>query len=183
MYANSMKNNFMRTIILLLLISLKIIYAQEKCNLLIDERTGSPMLTGLVDKKVFLDSSEYKPFSNWFRKEYESYNADSTVADSLKNLNLENITIDVIMGTWCSDSRREIPRLIKILDAIQFNSENLKMICVDRNKSAGEIDLSNYDIKLIPTIVIKRNEKEIGRIIETPSVSVEKDLLNIINQY
>ncbi|MDH7603352.1 MAG: hypothetical protein QHH13_00460 [Melioribacter sp.] len=182
MFANSIINSYFRLVIMILLFSLEIIYAQEKCNLLIDEKTGNPMLIGLVDKKIFTDTIEYKPFSKWFNNEYDDYKIDSIIVDSLRNISVQDITIDVIMGTWCSDSRREIPRLMKILDLLKFTEKNLRLICVDRNKSAGEIDIANYNIKLIPTIIIKKKGKEIGRIVETPVVSLEKDLLNILTQ-
>ncbi len=180
MFVKLITNNFLRLIIMIFLLSLRIINAQEKCTLLIDEKTGSPMLIGLVVKKIFTDTTEYKPFSSWFRNEYGSYKIDSVIVDSLRNSDFQNITIDIIMGVWCSDSRREVPRLIKILDAINFTEKNLRLICVDRNKSAGEIDIQNFNIKLIPTIVIKKNGEEIGRIVETPVKSLEKDLLNIL---
>jgi len=182
MFANSIANSFFRLFIIISLFSLEIIYAQEKCNLLIDEKTGNPMLIGLVDKKIFTDTIEYKPFSKWFNNEYKSYKIDSVIVDSLRNINIQDVNIDVVMGTWCSDSRREVPRLIKILDEIKFTEKNLRLICVDRNKSAGQIDIVDYNIKLIPTIVIKKKEKEIGRIVETPVASLEKDLLNILTQ-
>lgn len=155
--------------------------SQEKCSIVLDEKSGEPMLIGLVSEKNFADTSFNTPFSKWYMSEYKSYDLDSLQIDSLKN-EIDNETRAVIVfGTWCSDSRREFPRFMKILNNIGFNKGNLKLICVDRNKKSDDIDISVYEIKLIPTFILYHKELEIGRIIETPQISLEKDLLKILS--
>jgi len=41
-------------------------------------------------------------------------------------------------------------------------------------------DIDNLDIKRVPTFIIYENGEEIGRIIETPKKSLEKDLEKIV---
>jgi thiol-disulfide isomerase/thioredoxin len=38
------------------------------------------------------------------------------------------------MGTWCGDSKREVPRFIKILKSVDFPMENLKIVALDKRK-------------------------------------------------
>ena len=59
-----------------------------------------------------------QPYVNWFEKEYDSYTVDEKIAKKLKNA-LKNITIKAFIGTWSRDSKREVPRLYKIIEAIK----------------------------------------------------------------
>ena len=56
------------------------------------------------------------------------------------------------------------------------------MIAVDKNKKAGNINIKKYNIEKIPTIILYRNGKEIGRIVERFTNRPEADLLNIVKQ-
>ncbi len=90
-------------------------------------------------------------------------------------------TIKIVMGTWCSDSRREVPRFYKLLDELKLVDEEITLINVDRMKKVPEINMDDLNILLVPTFIIYRGGKEIGRIVETPIETLEKDLLNILS--
>jgi len=94
----------------------------------------------------------------------------------------DDISITIVMGTWCSDSREQIPSFYKILNELNYPTDKITLICVDRNKKGLSDEVSNLNIELVPTIIFYRNGKEIGRIIETPQESLEKDLLRIISE-
>lgn len=84
------------------------------------------------------------------------------------------------MGTWCGDSRDWVPRFYKIMDMAGFNYKNLTLICVDRERKAGKLDISTLKIDRVPTFIVYKKKKETGRIVEVPSDLLEKDLLNYI---
>jgi len=87
-----------------------------------------------------------------------------------------------VLGTWCSDSQEQVPGFFKVLDKIRFDKKNVQMIAVDSAKEAGIIDLVNYNIQKVPTFIIYRKGREIGRIIEKPYMTLEKDLLMFFNE-
>ncbi len=68
------------------------------------------MLIGYCTREAFNDTS----FSEWWNEEYDMYEVDVETAEEIKD-NLEDVEIKLVMGTWCSDSRREVPRFYKIL--------------------------------------------------------------------
>jgi len=152
-----------------------VINAQEKNKLVTDEKSGKPMLIGLCDRTAFADTS----FSWWFNSEYDNYTPDSTEVLKLSNV-INDVKITIVMGSWCSDSRREVPRIFKILDRINYNFQNLTIVCVDRNKTAPNGLVEKLDIKLVPTFICTKDDKEIGRIVETPKETLEKDLVKIV---
>ena len=75
-----------------------------------------------------------EPYSSWFTKGYEEYQADSQAVGILGELAKDDITIKIVMGTWCPDSRREVPRFMKMLDIWKFPEVNVTFIGVDNEK-------------------------------------------------
>ena len=87
------------------------------------------------------------------------------------------------MGTWCEDSHREVPRLFKILEALNYPEAKLTMIAVNRKKEAPSGEEGPFNIQKVPTIIVQKYGKEIGRIIENPSTGyLERDLLEILKK-
>ena len=124
-----------------------------------------------------------EPFNSWFDEEYNSYEYDPQVLKELKKNNLNTCHITVFFGTWCGDTHRELPRLIKVLDAAKFPEEKLTLIAVNRKIETPNGEDVPYNIRRVPTIIVKKYDKEMGRIIEmTQSGSIETDLLNIIKK-
>lgn len=122
---------------------------------------------------------ETAPYSSWFDAEYQFYSIDSSLVAKLKPL-LENIDISIFMGTWCSDSQREIPSFFKILDALDYDSKSIAIYMMDEDKTTPEGFENNLNITNVPTIIFKKNGEEINRIVESPVVSLEKDMLAIL---
>ncbi|MCX6151499.1 MAG: thioredoxin family protein [Ignavibacteriales bacterium] len=160
---------------LLLLVFVALIPAQQKYKIIIDEKSEKQMLVGEISRSAFQDTS----YSWWFNSEYENYNPSKIILDSISN-KIKDVDITVILGTWCSDSRREVPRLFKILDSLGYPSNKVKLIAVDRNKKdlSGETD--SLLIELVPTFIFYREGKELGRIVEAPAESLEKDINKIV---
>jgi Thioredoxin len=165
-----------KMLFLILIIFLAKSFAQDTNKTIIDKDSGKPLLIGLCTRDAFKDTS----YSWWWNSEYSLYDVDSTTANNLKN-KLNDYKIEVVMGCWCSDSRTQVPRLFKILDYVNYPSDSVTIICVDRDIKTEGDELDNLNIQKVPTIILYRNGKEKGRIVESPEVSLEKDMLKIIN--
>ncbi len=161
--------------VFILLVSCGTKNAAVKNNLPINQKDGKNLI-GQVNRQGF----EQPPFESWFGKNYRDYRVDKKEADKLKEP-FKEIKLLVVMGTWCPDSRRETPRLYKILDYIGFDEKNLTVYAVDRSKRVPSGATDNLNIKRVPTIIVLKGGKEIGRIIEYPVFSLEKDLYMIIS--
>jgi hypothetical protein len=142
-----------------------------------DPETEGKVLIGYGDRQGLQNSD----FNTYIEPEYHAYLPIDTVCDYLTN-RLDSIEITIVLGTWCHDSQEQVPRFFRILDEIDFNPDKLTMIGVDRDKTGGEVDISELDIKRVPTFIFYRDNKELGRIIETPMISLEEDLMTIIRQ-
>jgi thiol-disulfide isomerase/thioredoxin len=137
------------------------------------------MLLGNQTKNQLLK----EPFSDWYTKEHDEYAIDQTAVAALKKEKIKTYNIIVVMGTWCEDSHREVPRLFKILEAVDFPDNKLTMIAVNRKKEAPSGEEGIYNIQKVPTIIVKKYGKEIGRIIESPNTGyLERDLVDILKK-
>ena len=118
-----------------------------------------------------------------YREEREAYQPDPALIAQLAEARLR-YEITVAIGTWCSDSRVQIPRLEKVLDALGEGSpfERPRLIGVDRSKTTLPGEWAYGAIDLVPTIIISAGGAELGRIVETPATgSIEKDLVTILS--
>ncbi|PHQ28040.1 thioredoxin family protein [Leeuwenhoekiella nanhaiensis] len=132
------------------------------------------MLTGPAERS---DLQEGK-FGEWFNPFYASYRVDESLVDELKPL-LKDVDITLFMGTWCGDSKRETPRIYKILDAAG-KTQDIELITVDRSKTTPQGLEEGKDIKRVPTLILSKDGKELGRIVEYPIESLEADMLKIL---
>jgi thiol-disulfide isomerase/thioredoxin len=153
-----------------------LISAQGINKLIIEEKSGKAMAIGICERTVFADTN----FAWWYNPEYENYEPNKNDIDAIAS-RIAGVKIKIVFGTWCSDSRREVPRFLKILDSVKFNPACLQLICVDRNKSAEGTEVDKLGIELVPTFIIYKDEKEIGRIVETPRATLEEDLEKILD--
>lgn len=172
-----MKSKFLFSSVLFILM-INFTSAQVKDTspkIIIDEKSNKPMLIGFCSRDNLLSDTS---FSWWFEAEYEAYDLEDSV---IKLIKLDSIKIVCVMGTWCSDSRREVPHLFKILDALKFDYKNFEMFCVDRKKQAEGFDIDQFVIEKVPTFIFYKNDSEIGRIIESPVETLERDILKILN--
>ncbi|MBS0011065.1 MAG: thioredoxin family protein [Bacteroidales bacterium] len=122
------------------------------------------------------------PHDRWFDREFENYSIDDQAFGELAKKGLEDMDIVVVLGTWCSDSRREVPRFMKILESLGYDREKLRFIGVDSYKEAPIINFESFDIERVPTFIFYQNKIELGRIIEYPETSLERDMLGIVNK-
>lgn len=114
----------------------------------------------------------------WVQAEVEA-EPDAGAAQALASLE-PGAEVTVYLGTWCGDSRRELSRFWKALDqtggAVPFQ---VRYVGVDREKKepAG---VQEDGVLYLPTFIVRRGGREVGRIVETSPHSIEQDLLALL---
>lgn len=147
----------------------------------IKNEQGKTILAGHCSVNIL----ETNPYKEWFDHSFNSYVVDSSLVRQAEPY-LKNKVIEIFLGSWCGDSKREVPHMIKILQAVNFDTANLKLIFVDNStktyKQSPQHEEQGKNIHHVPTFIIYENKKELGRIIENPVISLEKDLLAIVTK-
>ncbi len=136
---------------------------------------GLPILVGPITR----DQLTAEPYGNWFTPRYEEFAVDTNLIAQLRPA---TATCDVLifLGTWCGDTKREVPRVYRIFDALNISEERIRLYALDRNKDSPlglELD---HAILRIPTIIFFADGVELGRIIESPTATLLEDLLAIL---
>lgn len=123
-----------------------------------------------------------EPYSSWYVRGYDDYQFNTDGINKLMEISKDGITMKIVMGTWCSDSRREVPRFMRILDIWKFPVQMVTFIGVDNAKLSPGGESDKLDIQRVPTFIIYKNNIEAGRIIENPVTSLEQDMVNILTR-
>jgi thiol-disulfide isomerase/thioredoxin len=161
----------MRTFIFLIffIATTQIAFGQAK-----QDKSGH--LIGYAKKSDFLK----KQYKGWFEHHYKNYEPEKEIVKKIEK-KLRDVTVLCFMGTWCGDSKRETPRFFKIMEAAKFDfTKNFKIIALNRLKKTPDNLQANYNIIRIPTFIFYKRGKELGRYVEYPRETMEKDILKIL---
>ncbi len=149
---------------------------QTTNTIVTDERSGKPMLLNEITVEILAQDTS---FAWWYNSGFENYETDDSL---LSSINLDGINIVVVLGTWCGDSRTQFPRFMKILNKLNYDKKSLRVIAVDRKKKAESVSVEEFNIEKVPTFIFYKDNKELGRIIETPVTTLERDISIILHQ-
>jgi hypothetical protein len=152
------------------------IYSQDY-KIIPDEKNGEPLILGYCPASIIIDSL----FKDSWTTEYNNYQPNYETLDSLEG-KLRDVTIKIVFRSTCSDSREQLPRLFKILNDLNYDVNSITLIGVNRQKQGLSNETKELEIELVPTIIFYKDGNEIGRIVETPVESMEKDLYGIVKQ-
>ncbi|MCP4909334.1 MAG: thioredoxin family protein [Bacteroidetes bacterium] len=141
----------------------------------VDINTGEKMLMGYCDKKGL----EKGVYGAYFDSQYDIYNPSDSYISKISD-KIDEYEITIVLGTWCIDSKKEVPHFYKVLNEAGYNDKRVKVIAVNKRKEAILVDINDLNIERVPTMIIYKDDKEVGRIIESPKKSHEQDLWKII---
>jgi thioredoxin 1 len=110
-----------------------------------------------------------------FQAQYDDYEVGG-----LSSAMVAELRIEVLFATWCHDSEREVPRLLKILETAGVESSAVELVALDFNKTEPKGRAVSKDLQYTPTFIFSVRDEEIGRIVERPDDSLEAALGNIV---
>lgn len=134
---------------------------------------GGNDLVGPVTQDDILES-----FPEW-REVMSSYVPQEEAIEKLKAIDFA-IEIEIMLGTWCPDSKEHVSAYFKIIELAENPLLVSSYIGIPKEKEEREPYIQGKNIQRVPTFIVSLNDEEIGRIIEHPEKSVEEDLMDII---
>lgn len=134
----------------------------------------TPVLTGRVTREQI-----EMAVPDWVSQTVES-RIDEQAAEALTSVP-PGAEVTVFLGTWCSDSRREVPRLWRALDQVgDMVPFEITYVAVDREKTEPADLLTGQEIEYVPTFIVRRDGHEVGRVVEEAPDGIESDLLALL---
>ena len=110
-----------------------------------------------------------------FKRNYDAYEVTAGI-DGLP----ADLKVKILFGTWCHDSEREVPRMLKLLAASGVKEENISLISLDIRKEEPEGRAKALDVRFTPTFIFFSDGIELGRIVERPNGELQSDLRTLI---
>jgi hypothetical protein len=115
-----------------------------------------------------------------WRSLMESYQPKSETVAALKASD-SPASVTVVLGSWCPDSKNYVPKMLKALRAAGNDKLQIKVIGIDNQFHEPMDTIQKRRIVNVPTVIVEREGREIGRIVETPAAeSMEEDLAAIL---
>ncbi|MBD0332069.1 MAG: thioredoxin family protein [Chitinophagaceae bacterium] len=141
-----------------------------------DEKNGSKVLKGFITKKDLTTDTAF----GWFAENQKGYTPEQNALQTFR-ANKDSINIIAFVGTWCSDTKNILPKFFLLTDAAGFPEDRITMLGVDRNKKTIQHLSEAFNIINVPTFIVMKNGKEVGRVVEYGKYGmVDKELGQII---
>lgn len=153
--------------------------AQEINKKIHDQSHNKDILINACTREGIMNFPEFKEM---YDPIYAAYIPDAATMIELEKL-IKKEKIKIVFGTWCGDSKVNVPNFFKVLDALHFKEKNVDIIAVDGTKKAENGIIDGLNIQRVPTFIIyDKKGIELGRIVEGPKTTLEGDLLAILKK-
>lgn len=120
------------------------------------------ILNGIVTKYALINDSTF----NWYNSSQATYNPPAEYKTALSNAATANTRLVVFGGTWCEDSHFILPKFFKWQELANFPDTNISFFAVDRNKKTIGGITDAFKVTNVPTIIVMKDGKEVGRVVE-----------------
>ena len=125
------------------------------------------------------DQLENSTHNSWFVENYNAHSFNKALVSQIDSL-FDDIEVTIYMGTWCEDSQREVPGFFKIIDSLEANDQVQPIVALNEDKVSHDGSAEQADVTNVPTFVFSKDGEEINRIVEFPIISLEQDILDIL---
>ncbi|NDF97868.1 MAG: thioredoxin [Chitinophagia bacterium] len=127
----------------------------------LQERPNEKTFKGWLTRSVLEQESSF----TWMQENYKAYQPHAQGLQTLRQYK-DSVHFLIFMGTWCEDSHFIIPRFFALADAVGLSANRISLAGVDRNKTTWGQLTAILGVELVPTIIVYRQGKELGRVIE-----------------
>jgi thiol-disulfide isomerase/thioredoxin len=135
------------------------------------------VLKGLISRDLLTGDTAFA----WFNGNKAGYTPDQQVLSILKSKGSQ-VQFLVFGGTWCEDTRILLPKFFSLLDAASISDKQLTLVGVDQQKKTFNHLSEDLHITRVPTFIVMKDGKEVGRVVEYGSTGAwDKELAEIIN--
>jgi thiol-disulfide isomerase/thioredoxin len=151
-------------------------FAQGQYEVLKDN-DGGKILKGIISRDILAGDTSFK----WYKQNLKIYTGGKDAVTFGKHK--DSLQLVIFMGTWCEDSQFLIPKLFPFFDAAGFSNDRITLIGVDRNKKSISHITDAFNVINVPTVIVMKEGKELGRVVEYGKYgAVEKELAEIADK-
>ena len=122
---------------------------------------GGIILNGTITKYALINN----PAFDWYGKSAAGYQAPTAIVTAMKNSSA-NVKFVIFGGSWCGDTQNILPKFFKLQELSGVPDANISLMAVDRQKKTIGNLATVMGITNVPTIIVMKDGKEVGRVVE-----------------
>jgi thiol-disulfide isomerase/thioredoxin len=154
-----MKKSLLTAILLLFILNLS---AQTLYETSFDRKEPTvKILKGVITKYILEKDTSF----NWYASSQSIYMPDTAIVAILKKAK-DSVQFILFGGTWCDDTQYILPKFFKLQEASNIPDNAISFFAVDRDKKTSGNIAEAFHITNVPTIIVMKDGKELGRVIE-----------------
>ena len=134
---------------------------------------SSKVLKGKLDLKALTSDSAYA----WFYTGVNKYQPNDNMVNYIKS-NRDKFNVVALIGTWDEQSRILFPQLYKVM--VLAGSPETQMLIFGADEKLDTGAPTEYKLKKVPTFIVLKEGKELGRITGSVDESIEADIAKIL---
>jgi thiol-disulfide isomerase/thioredoxin len=140
---------------------------------------GNPATQMDSDPSVLTGRLERSDIDVWMKPMYDTLSLQTEFLPLISQAH-QDVEVLVFLGTWCSDSKRDVPRFFRLADEAGISPKQITVYGLDQKKQSRDGMAARYGITAVPTFIFIKHQDEVGRIVEQPETTLEGDVLKIL---
>jgi thiol-disulfide isomerase/thioredoxin len=135
------------------------------------------ILRGIINKYLVMNDTAF----SWYEPNQRFFAPDTATLNIFEKAKTSKIQFVIFGGTWCEDTQFILPKFFKLQEMAGLSDDLVTFFGVnEEKKSLGHI-AEAFGITNVPTIIVMKDNKEIGRVVEYgKSGKWDKDLAEIL---
>ncbi len=154
-------------------------FSQPNYQIIKDEKHPAQYyFNGEINKYAVQNDSN---FIKWYNSGKNYYKPDTAILSAFERAKA-NVQFIVFGGTWCEDTQAILPKFFMLQEMSGVPDSHITFYGVDRSKKTISAVADAFKIINVPTIIVLKNGKEAGRVVEYGKTGKwDKELAEIIN--
>ena len=149
--------------VLLMIITAGIVISQTPYTSSKDEKHPEvTVLKGIISKYALQNDST---FNNWYNSNQSIYDPPKDIVNAMEAAK-DKFQFVIFGGTWCEDTQFILPRFFKLQEQSGFPDQRISFFGVNRAKQTLGNLAAAFNITNVPTIIVMKDGKEVGRVVE-----------------
>jgi len=169
----------MKILITIALISLSYLVNAQQYEISPDPKHPEvKVLRGIINKYLVQNDSSFK----WYSTNQKFYGPDSSTLNAMERTR-GKLQFVIFGGTWCEDTQFILPQFFKLQEMSGVPDSVITFFGVNRAKKSLANIADAFNITNVPTIIVMKNGKEMGRVVEYGKTGKwDKELAEIVKQ-
>ena len=120
------------------------------------------ILNGIISKYALQNNAE---FDKWYSSNQGYYTPATEIINAMEAAK-DKVQFILFGGTWCDDTQFVLPKFFKLQELSGFPDNSISFFGVNRAKQTLGNMAAAFKIINVPTIIVMKDGKEVGRVVE-----------------